>query len=174
MFKEEREETKFEWSMLGNVNEGRPNLGATTSVEVYRMMQFVLRDILIRDYGVEQTDKIFYEAGEMAGREYYKNVITKKDNFDEFIVDLQHTLKALRVGILRIESADMDKLTFTLTVAEDLDCSGLPVCDEQICTYDEGFISGLLSEHTDKTFKVKEVDCWCSGDRVCRFEARPV
>ena len=174
MFKEEREESKFEWSMLGNVNEGRPNLGATTRVEVYRLMQFVLRDILIRDYGVEQTNNIFYEAGEMTGREYYKNVITKKDNFDEFIVDLQHTLKELRIGILRIESVDMDKFSFTLTVAEDLDCSGLPVCDEEICTYDEGFISGLLSEHTGKTFKVKEVDCWCSGDRVCRFEASPV
>ena len=57
MFKEEREESKFEWSMLGNVNEGRPNLGDTTSVEVYRLMQFVLRDILIRDYGVEKTDR---------------------------------------------------------------------------------------------------------------------
>ena len=174
MFKEEREESKFKWSMLGNVTKGRPNLGTKTSVEVYRLMQFVLRDILIRDYGVEKTDKIFYEAGEMTGREYYKNVITKKDNFDEFIVDLQHTLKELKIGILRIELADMDKFTFTLTVAEDLDCSGLPVCEEEICTYDEGFISGLLSSHTGKTFQVKEIDCWCSGDRVCRFEARPV
>ena len=173
MFKEEREESKFEWSMLGNIKEGRPNLGGTTSVEVYRLMQFVMRDILIRDYGVEKTDEIFYEAGEKTGREYYKNIITRKDNFDEFVVDLQQTLKELKIGILRIESADINEFAFTLTVAEDLDCSGLPVCDEEICTYDEGFISGLLSEHTGKPFQVKEVDCWCSGDRVCRFEARP-
>ena len=38
----------------------------------------------------------------------------------------------------------------------------------------EGFISGLLSAHTGKEFSVKEVDCWCSGDRVCRFEVRPI
>ena len=92
--------------------------------------------------------EIFYEAGEKTGREYYKNVITRKDNFDEFVVDLQQTLKELKIGILRIESADINELSFTLTIAEDLDCSGLPVCNEEICTYDEGFISGLLSEHT--------------------------
>ena len=63
----------------------------------------------------------------------------------------------------------IEKMNFTLTVAEDLDCSGLPVSDETICTYDEGFLSGLLSEYTGGHFDVKEVDCWCSGDRVCRF-----
>jgi len=31
---------------------------------------------------------------------------------------------------MRIEKADLEKLNFTLTVAEDLDCSGLPVCEE--------------------------------------------
>jgi predicted hydrocarbon binding protein len=75
-------------------------------------------------------------------------------------------LGELGIGILRVEKGDLEKLTFTLTVAEDLDCSGLPACGEQICTYDEGFISGLLSAHTGKRFLVKEVDCWGSGARV--------
>lgn len=38
----------------------------------------------------------------------------------------------------------------------------------------EGFISGLLSAPTGKQFSVKKVDCWCSGDRVCRFDVKPV
>ena len=80
-------------------------------------------------------------------------------------------LKTLNIGILRVESFSSDGKSLTLTVAEDLDCSGLPLCEEQICTYDEGFIAGLLSEHTGASWKVKEVDCWCSGDRVCRFQA---
>lgn len=173
MFKEERDESKFDWSMLGDISEGRPNLGNTMNVVVYRLMQFTLRDILIREYGVEHADRMFYAAGEEAGRQLYQNVITKKDDFDEFICELQDVLKDLQIGVLRVESANFGDLTFTLTVAEDLDCSGLPVCDEQICTYDEGFIQGLLSEHTGKDFRVKEVDCWCSGDRVCRFDVRP-
>ena len=34
---------------------------------VYRLMQFTLRDILIRDFDVETADRIFYEAGKKAG-----------------------------------------------------------------------------------------------------------
>lgn len=174
MFKEERDTSLFEWTMIGKIDEGRPNLGFTTDVAVYRLMQFTLRDILIKDYGVETADRIFYRAGETAGRHFYKNLITKRDSFGEFVAELQDVLKQLKIGILRVEKGDVENLMFTLTVAEDLDCSGLPMCDEQICTYDEGFISGLLSAHTGKEFSVKEVDCWCSGDRVCRFEVKPI
>ena len=172
MFKEEREESTFEWTMLGQVDMGRPNLGSKTDVAVYRLMQFTLRDVLIKKYSVEEADSIFYTAGETAGRHFYENLITKRDSFGDFIAELQEVLKDRGIGILRVEKGDLEKLAFTLTVAEDLDCSGLPMCGEQICTYDEGFISGILSAHTGKRFLVKEVDCWCSGDRVCRFDVK--
>jgi len=174
MFKEDREEPAFQWTMLGQIDLGRPNLGFKTDVAVYRLMQFTLRDVLIQQYGVEAADKVFYAAGESAGRHFYENLITKRDSFGDFVAELQDVLKDRGIGILRVEKGDLEKLTFTLTVAEDLDCSGLPACGEQICTYDEGFISGLLFAHTGKRFAVKEVDCWCSGDRVCRFDVKPV
>jgi hypothetical protein len=130
--------------------------------------------VLIKNYDAETADRIFYEAGQHAGKEFCKELITQKDDFNEFVVELQGLIKNLKIGILRIEEADLEKMTFTLTVAEDLDCSGLPTSDETICTYDEGFISGLFSEYTGKDFSAKEIDCWCSGDRVCRFEAQAV
>ena len=174
MFKEEREELRFDWGMIGNIGEGRPNLGNTMDVSVYRLMQFTLRDVLIKEYDAETADQIFYDAGRHAGQEFCKELINQNNDFNEFVVELQDLLKKLKIGILRIEEADLEKMKFTLTVSEDLDCSGLPPSDETICTYDEGFISGLLSEYTGKNFSAKEVDCWCSGDRVCRFEAKSV
>jgi uncharacterized protein len=174
MFIEEREETLFNWTMLGDVIEGRPNLGRTTDVSVYRLMQFTLRDVLIKKCGVEAADQIFREAGECAGRHFFENVITQKNSFNDFVAELQEVLRKLGVGVLRVEKGDLETLNFTITVAEDLDCSGLPVCNEEICTYDEGFIGGLLSAYTGRDFDVKEVDCWCSGDRVCRFNVKPV
>lgn len=174
MFREERDEQLFEWTMLGDVAKGRPNLGTSTDVSVYRLMQFTLRDVLIKEVGVEEAERIFYEAGKSAGTHFYQKLITRKGQaFHEFVEELQEVLSTLKVGILRVEKADMEQLTFTLTVAEDLDCSGLPVCGEEICTYDEGFIAGLLLGYTGREFCVKEVDCWCSGDRVCRFSVRP-
>ncbi len=173
MFKEERTEAAFEWSMLGDVPLGRPNLGRTADVAVYRLMQFTLRDVLIKELGVRAADRIFYDAGFNAGRQFARNVIGKKGSFNAFLVELQEKLNSLGIGILKVEKADMNELEFTLTVAEDLDCSGLPVCAETVCTYDEGFIGGLLSEQTGRKIMAKEVDCWCTGDRVCRFDVKP-
>jgi predicted hydrocarbon binding protein len=76
------------------------------------------------------------------------------------------------VGILRIEKADLENLELVMTVSEDLDCSGLPVIDETVCEYDEGFIAGVLQVYTGKEFHVREVDCWASGERTCRFVAK--
>ncbi len=47
MFKEDREESAFQWTMLGQIDAGRPNLGLKTGVAVYRLMQFTLRDVLV-------------------------------------------------------------------------------------------------------------------------------
>lgn len=80
---------EFSWDLIGDIENGRPNLGNTTRVEVYRLIQFAFRDI---------------------------------------IKQLQFVLKDLGIGILRIEQADMDK----------------------------------------------EVDCWCTGDRTCRFNAKAI
>lgn len=173
MFREERNSPGFTWTMLGDIDDGRPNLGPTTSVAVYRLMQFTLRDAIIKECGVAKADVIFYQAGKLAGEHFYNRLLTKHQAFPDFISQLQAVLKELGVGMLRMEHSDLERLTFTLTIAEDLDCSGLPVCDEQVCTWDEGFIAGLLEAQTASPFVVKEVDCWCSGDRVCRFDARP-
>lgn len=174
MFKEEREEQLFNWGMLGDIGAGRPNLGATMNVATYRLMQFTLRDVLIKEFGVERADELFYQAGKKAGIELFENVINEKEDFNDFIKEVEQLLAELKIGILRVEKSNFDNLSFTLVVEEDLDCSGLPASDELICVYDEGFLAGLLSSFTGKDFIVKEVDCWCSGDRVCRFNANPI
>jgi predicted hydrocarbon binding protein len=173
MFKEERDESQFTWSMLGDIAEGRPNLGPMVHVAVYRLMQFTLRDVLIRDFGVEKADLIFFEAGKKAGQEYCANMLTEKEDLTSFFADIQRTMKELGIGIFRVESADLGTNSFVVTVAEDLDCSGIPVCAEEVCIYDEGFIAGLLLAYSGKDFHVKEVDCWGSGGRVCRFTVVP-
>jgi uncharacterized protein len=169
MFKESRKESLFQWKDLGDVAEGRPNLGPTMPVLVYRLFQFTMRDVLIAEYGVEGANRVFWRSGWVAGSAFAKNVLDLTLDFNGFVSNLQQTLRELNVGILRIERADMEKLEFTMTVAEDLDCSGLPMSDEVVCTYDEGFISGILEQYTGKAFDVREIDCWASGGRTCRF-----
>lgn len=172
MFKEERARSMFEWEMIGDIDLGRPNLGREMDVTVYRLMQFTLRDILIKAHGPEEADRIFFEAGELAGQKFCTALVNRKNSFPDFVREVETLLSKLGIGILRVESADLDRMDITLTVAEDVDCSGLPVCGETVCTYDEGFISGLISAYTGIAMTAREVDCWCSGDRVCRFEVK--
>ena len=173
MFREERTQSKFQWSMLGDIALGRPNLGTMTSVAAYRLMQFTMRDVLIQHCGVAVADEVFYESGKVAGWHFYKNLLPEGLPLNQFVNQLQQKLEELQIGMLRVEKADRERLTFTITVAEDLDCSGLPLAAEQICTYDEGFIAGILQAYAGCGFSVKEIDCWCSGDRVCRFDVKP-
>jgi uncharacterized protein len=171
MFKEQRGSYRFQWKDLGDIQAGRPNLGPNTSVSVYRLMQYTLRDVLITRYGVDAANEALVQAGKLAGSEFCKNVLNANLGFDEFIADLQDKLKTLNIGLLRIEKADLERMEFTLTVAEDLDCSGLPLLGETVCDYDEGFIAGVLDTYTGRQFEVKEIDCWASGERICRFTA---
>jgi hypothetical protein len=161
----------FSWELLGNLKEGRPNLGNMTRVEVYRLMQFCFRDVLEKQYGSEMADKLFYDAGYLAGGHFYDHVIGKTTDLGIFVRKLQDALRDMSIGILRVEEEDLAHGRLILTVSEDLDCSGLPELSYEICTYDEGFIAALLESFSGKKFHVKEVDCWCTGDRTCRFRA---
>ncbi len=174
MFVEERQEPTLEWSMLGDIATGRPNLGGTTSVSMYRLMQFSLRDTAIQQCGVEGARKLFYNAGKHAGRLFCGTVLSPDQPVPQLLNRLQVVLRELNVAVLRVEKLDPVTLAMTLTLAEDLDCSGLFAMDEQVCTWDEGFIAGMLGAATNREFEVREVDCWCSGDRVCRFDVKPV
>lgn len=159
------------WDYI-DTSEGRENLGGSMPVLVYRLMQYSVHDELAERYSPEISKEVIRSAGRRAGYAMCKNALDISLPFSDFIAETQRILKELQIGILRMERSDLEKGTFTLTVAEDLDCSGLPLLEETICYYDEGFIAGLLEAYTGKEFHVEEVDCWATGDRVCRFKAQ--
>lgn len=159
----------FSWQDLGDLETGRPNLGRETSVTAYRLMQYSFKAVITKEFGKQKTQELFRQAGFLAGREFCQNLLDSSLPFSEFIASFKAQLINLKIGILRIEEADLDNLAFTINVSEDLDCSGLPLFGESVCDYDEGFLAGVLNAYTGKNFTAKEVDCWATGDRTCRF-----
>lgn len=149
----------------------RGNLGDELPVVVYRMLEYSLREELVRRFGREAQIDIFRSAGRMAGEYFAKNFLNMDQPLDQFVGQLQEQMKQLKIGVLRIESVDEESGRIMLTVSEDADCSGLPVLGETVCNYDEGFISGILSLYSGKEYTAVEIDCWATGDRVCRFRA---
>jgi len=161
---------KFDWSLIGDISAGRPTLGNKLDLEAYRLLQFTLRDTLEERYGSETTDKIFYDAGRLAGKKFFERNIAPVSSLDDFVNKTQTLFKENCIGILHIEKADIESGHVMLTVDEDLDCSGLPEADYATCVYDEGFVAALFEAYTQQPWSANEIDCWCTGARTCRFK----
>ena len=174
IFASVKKHEEFTWAGLGDIKAGRGDLGEEMPVLVYRLMQFTMLDVLSKAHGVDKANKYFRSAGFLAGFEFAKNALKLDNDFDSFVAELQRVLQELKIGLLRMESFDPETGSIMLTVSQDLDCSGLPITNENVCVYDEGFIAGILEAYTGKKYEVREVDCWASGDRVCRFSGTVV
>ena len=159
----------FNWDQLGDITLGRPNLGSQTQVAVYRLMQYTMRAVLEKELGEERMRAMFVAAGELAGIEFCRNMLDITLPLNKFLAQLHEKLIGLSIGVLKVEKADSEALNFVVTVSEDLDCSGLPLQGVTVCDYDEGFIAGIFHVYTQKDFTVKEIDCWSTGERTCRF-----
>ena len=152
--------------------EGRGNLGGEIPVVVYRLLQYSMRDQLRESLGAEMQVELFRKAGYKAGCFFTESMLDTALPFHAFIASLQKKFEEYKIGVLRIESIDEKNEEIVLTVAEDVGCSGLPLLNEVVCNYEEGFIAGILSAYTGKSYKAVEVDCWATGDRVCRFHVQ--
>jgi predicted hydrocarbon binding protein len=165
---------QFDWdnTVGADMKLARPSLGPSTRVEVYRLFQFTLRDVLEQRYGSEMTDNLFHEAGVIAGKAFFDKFLSDARDVSNLAAKIQDSFNTLGIGIFRVEDAADDNSHFIFTVEEDLDCSGLPDTSDVVCVYDEGFIQGVLESFSGNGFNVREIDCWCTGARTCRFEAK--
>lgn len=171
IFMKEQKKITFEEYLQYDEN-SRGNLGEELPVIVYRLLEYSLKDELVKRYGKEEQIEIFRSAGRKAGEYFAKNLLNLEQPLDQFVGELQQKMQDMKIGVLRIEEVDEESGRIILTVAEDADCSGLPVLGETVCNYDEGFIAGILSLYSGKPYTAVEVDCWATGDRVCRFDAK--
>ena len=160
---------KFTKELIGDLVLGRPNLGVKTDVEMYRLMLFSLRDVIEQKFGSKEADEIFFEAGKIAGSYFYETYIAPVISAEDFFSKIQKVLKEKKIAILRIEEVLLDSGTVLLTIDEDLECSGLLEIDHEICIYDEGFLSAIFEKYTGEKWLAKEIDCWGTGSRTCRF-----
>ena len=156
---------------LGGLNEGRPTLGRYARLEAYRLMQYTIRDVLEERLGTQQVEGLFYQAGQLAGKEFYQHMIGETHEGQWLLRRLQQVLREMGLGLLRLEEAAPDNSRFVFVLKEDLDCSGGPVKGYSTCFFDAGVFSGVLEAFFHQPYDVVETECWNRGDERCRFEA---
>lgn len=165
------DKNKFSWDSIGDIKNGRLNLGENMPVFVFRLFQFSIRKELENQIGKEKTKQIFKNAGEVAGVEFAHKMLDLTLPINDLIASLKVVLLESKIGVLRIEEYNEAYGKIILTISEDLDCSGLTHTGETVCDYDEGFLAGILFAYTNKNYDVIETDCWATGAKTCRFEA---
>lgn len=156
---------------LGSRETGRENLGAELPVEVYRLLEYSFREELAERFGETAQIEVFRGAGYRSGVFFAQSYLDLTLGMSDFIAQLQRKLEEMKIGLLRVEEVEEDTGRIVFTISEDADCSGLPAMGETVCNYDEGFLSGVLTAYTKKPYTAVEVNCWATGDRVCRFRA---
>ena len=171
-FLETNDNNQFSWDLLGDIEKGRENLSSEVPVFLYRLLEDTLKAELSKQFGKEKCEEIFRNAGEVAGRELANHMLDLSLPQSQFFEHLQSVLSEYKIGILRFEYFNPNTGDITLTISEDLDCSGLPVLGDTVCNYDEGVLKGILDSYTHHNYYVRETDCWATGSRVCRFVAK--
>lgn len=82
------------------------NLGDELPVMVYRMLEYSMKDELIRRFGKETQIDIFRQAGKKAGEYFAKQFLDISLPLDQFAGSLQRKLQELKIGVLRIEDVN--------------------------------------------------------------------
>lgn len=151
-------------SKNGNIGIASAEQGPTTEniLTIFRVHVRIAKNIF---------RAVFRGAGYRAGTYFAENCLDLTAEFPAFIAQVQRRLEEFRIGLLRVEEMEEDTGKMVLTISEDVDCSGLPVLGKTVCNYDEGFLAGLLTAYTKRPYSAVEVNCWATGDRVCRFRA---
>jgi len=105
----------FSWSTIGEkMAIARPSLGPTTRIEVYRLLQYTLRDVLEEEFGHKKTDDMFRKAGAIAGREFYNKFCLETEDISGLVTTIEEKFKELGIGIFRVESINLEEMSFTL------------------------------------------------------------
>lgn len=163
---------EFRWKLLGG--DDSQDSGRKVPLALYTLMRCALKDVLKGKYGKKAADEVFYTAGKLAGAEFYTRYLEPVSGLDEFINKAQELLKNEKIGVLKlkIEKELLKEGTVLLSVDEDItdaDLYGFGPMEPEICICDEGLITALFEHFTRKKWQAKEIDCWCTGARTCRF-----
>ncbi len=168
---------EFKISVVGDVNK-RVILGPTVGIELFRILRFSMENLILAQLGMgkeeenqAKANENIYLVGKAVGGEIGKAFLSGIDDLNEYVTKLKEILINLKVGILKVVSADLEKGKIVVDIEECVTCVGTPNIGAHICYFEGGLVAGILKFFLKKEVAVVEVKCCANGDNVCEFEA---
>lgn len=159
----------FSWGRMGDIAAGRPTMGTSMNIAVYRLLQQSLVHVLVSRLGTAEADRYFIASGQLAGYEFAMNNLVLEQSSEDFFKQLSCIFLQLKIGKSSVEQYHSKTGEITVSIENNLECSGMDSYCKTVCKFDEGFLSGLLEAYTGEEYTFKEVDCWAYGSAACRF-----
>ncbi len=168
----DEETNEFDWQSIGDINNGRQNLGEDMPVFLFRLFQYNIKNELLKYHDKETVSKILRDTGRSAGVAFAKKLLNLDLPTEDFLDNVSKVFNQCKIANVRIEDVNNETGEITLAVYDDVSCSGVPVTGETVCKYDEGVLEGIFQTYSNKNYYVKEIDCWATGAKICRFNAK--
>ncbi|MGB9586785.1 MAG: histidine kinase dimerization/phospho-acceptor domain-containing protein, partial [Armatimonadota bacterium] len=137
----------------------RPSLGDNVPIQLYRSVRLLIfREILGSDISAAILKVAGRSVGKKLGIQGTRDLVT--------------AFQDLRIGKITEITEEDGKMSLTLT--ECATCSGLPNIGQAICHFETGLITSATEEVLGGFVKATEVECWCLGHNICRWEIESV
>jgi len=156
---------------LGDSAKGRPTLGSTVSVELFRVFRlFGMMEGINSVIGDAST--LVYTCGKNAGSEFGGSILIRdgKEDIVKYLKAVSTFSEELGFGILSVLDIDLEKHFVLLELDECVTCSGIQNIGKKICHFESGFFAGVLEVFVGKVCEAKEIKCCADGDESCNFE----
>jgi hypothetical protein len=102
----------------------------------------------------EDTDYLRKE-GYSAGVEFSNNIMDMVILPDDSINTLQKKLHDYKINVLRMESYDIDTGNITISFEHEIDFNKLQLSNNDLCSFNEGFVAGILEVYTGRKYDVQ-------------------
>ncbi|MBI3566345.1 MAG: 4-vinyl reductase [Elusimicrobia bacterium] len=161
--------------LIGDPARGRPTLGSTVTVAMFRALRLVgvmegLDDTLGKD-----ASALVFNSGKHVGFALGKAVLEKSGrDLERYVHMTAAQLKELGVGVMTVSALNLANDFLKVRVDECITCAGMPDIGKAVCHFEGGMVSGVLEAYlgAGKKVVVKEIQCWALGDTTCEFECR--
>ncbi|RLF21288.1 MAG: hypothetical protein DRM97_06885, partial [Thermoprotei archaeon] len=117
---------------------------------------------------------IIFEEGKAAGSAMF-GMLSSYTGMEakELVNILSRVLSAMGFGKVEIVELDLERGRGLIRIRDSHEAIALSgVLEGPCCHFTRGFITGMLSEATDKEVKVEEILCLGKGDPYCEFRIK--
>lgn len=158
--------------LVGNPAKGRPTLGPTVPVELFRAVR-LLGMMNGLDSMIGDASTLVFSSGKEVGKHLGEQLAQAAcGDLGTFVELTVKKFADLGIGKVSMAEARPEDGYLLIDVDECITCAGTEPIGRKLCHFEGGIVSAVISAFTERPNTVIETKCNGTGDGVCQFEVK--